>query len=140
MQPNDAHWIINVLEYVTINSTATRKKVGAIIIDPTATFIVAQGFNSVAWSVVDQSCEDLEGKTKPDVMHAEAKAIAYAARLGRSTQGLTLYCTIPPCPVCCGLLIEAGIKRIVYKETYWSESNLNLLTDAGIEVTKFKEL
>lgn len=138
MQQNDAHWIINVLEYVTINSTATRKKVGAIIVNPVSMLILGQGFNSVSRTAKDQSCEDLEGKTKSEVMHAEVKAIAYAAHLGRSTQGATLYCTIPPCPVCCGLIIEAGIKRVVYKETYWSEENLTLLTDAGIEAIKFE--
>lgn len=133
----DRHFIVNVLEYVTANSTATRKKVGALIV---RAGIIGQGFNSVARSYVDQTCEDsLTGLTKSTVMHAEAKAIASAANGGYSTRGTTLYCTIPPCPVCCGLIIEAGIKRVVFKENYWSENNLHLLTDAGIEVSQFKE-
>lgn len=136
----DRHWVQNVLEYVTVDSTSERKKVGAIIISPISKnpngSLIGQGFNSVPQVCECKKCEDETGATKPYVMHAEAKAIAYAASLGNSTIGATLYCTIPPCPVCCGLIIEAGIKRVIYKESYWSENNLNLLKKAGITVKK----
>lgn len=133
---NDAHWIINVLEYVTLESPANRKKVGAIIVINGAT-IIGQGFNSLPRTSEHETCEDANGKTRPEVLHAELKAIVNAAkRATASTEGTTLYCTIPPCPVCCGLIIEAGISRVVYKESYWSEGNLHLLTNAGISVEK----
>lgn len=134
----DNHWIVNVLEYVTLNSTATRKKVGAIIVKD-YNFIVGQGFNSMPRTAENQACEDECGKTRSDVIHAEAKAITNAAMNGYSTKDATLYCTIPPCPVCCGLIIEAGISRVVYKDKYWSETNLSLLTNAGITVEHFKD-
>lgn len=136
---NDNHYIVNVLEYVTVNSTAKRKKVGAIIVKDYG-LIAGQGFNSVPRTYEDQSCETTEGLTKADVIHAEAKAIAMAAKYGVKTEGTTLYCTIPPCPVCCGLIIDAGIKKVVYKEKYWSEANLEILTKANIEVYEHKAI
>ncbi|HYD90365.1 MAG TPA: deaminase [Flavobacterium sp.] len=136
MVKNDRHWIVNVLEYVTTESTATSKKVGAILVNANG-FVIGQGYNSVARTDVDQSCEGIDGKTRPEVAHAEIKAISYCANRGHSALRSTLYCTIPPCPVCCAAIIEAGIARVVYKETYWSESNLHLLTNAGIQAEKF---
>jgi len=134
----DFHYLVNVLEYVSYGSPSNRKKVGAIIVNNNG-FICGQGFNSMPRFAASQKCEDANGKTKPEVVHAEARAICMAARDGVKTEGTTLYCTIPPCPSCCQLLIEAGIKRVVYKETYWSENNIHLLLEAGIETLKFAE-
>lgn len=138
-EERDRHFLVNVLEYVTNGSPSLRKKVGCIIVNRN-NFICGQGFNSMPRFSPSQKMETPDGKSKPEVVHAEFKAIAMAAKDGVSVDGSTLYCTIPPCPVCCQLIIEAGIRRVVYAEDYWSKENIYLLTDAGIEVSKLKTL
>lgn len=128
----DAHWLLDVLEHVTAMSRVERKKVGALIVDD-HNFVKGQGFNSGVESL------NRNNKVENFQLHAEAIAIAWAARKGFNTLNATLFCTIPPCPICCNLIITAGITRVVYKESYWSENNLSLLTEAGIIVSKFEQ-
>ena len=86
---------------------------------------ISSGFENI--------CEDEEGKTKPYVLHAEANAITKVARSNNSSNGATLYITASPCIECAKLIIQAGIKRIVYSELYRFHDGIDLLNRAGIE-------
>ena len=84
-------------------------------------------------------CEDENGVTKPYVLHAEANAITKVAKSGNSSLGATLYVTASPCLECSKLIIQAGIKRVVYSEDYRITDGIDLLRRAGIEVVKSEE-
>jgi dCMP deaminase len=79
-------------------------------------------------------CEDETGVTKPYVMHAEANAITKIARSNNSSEGATMYVTASPCIECAKLIVQAGIKRVIYSEKYRLVDGLELLQKAGIEV------
>ena len=72
-------------------------------------------------------------------VHAEQNAICQAAKMGVSLEGATLYCTHQPCTICCRLIINSGIKKVVYVEGYPDEFSLQLFNEAGIEVIKYEE-
>lgn len=78
--------------------------------------------------------------TKPEVLHAEANAITKVAKSTNSSEGSTLYVTLSPCLECAKLIIQSGIKRVVYYEEYRDTSGLELLKKAGIEVEQIKDL
>ena len=84
-------------------------------------------------------CEDANGITKPYVLHAEANAITKLARSGNNSDGSTLYVTASPCIECAKLIIQAGIRRVVYGEKYRLTDGIDLLKRAGIEVV-YKEI
>lgn len=132
MNNHDDYFVLDILVNVQEMSLIERRKVGAIIGND-YNIVKGRGFNSV---VLANNRDNIQENFQ---VHAEMKALAWAAKKGYHTEGATLYCTIPPCPVCCSLIIEAGIKRVVYIEDYWSTNNLYLLTKAGIEVKKFEE-
>ena len=95
--------------------------------------------NCINWtnatpSGFDNVCEDENGVTHPYVLHAEANAITKLARSSNNSDGSTLYVTASPCIECAKLIIQAGIKRVVYAEKYRLEDGINLLKKAGIEV------
>ena len=113
------------------NSYCERRKVGALIVKDN--MIISDGFNGTP-SGFENVCEDEEGKTKSYVLHAEANAITKVARSGNSSDGATMYVTTSPCIECAKLIIQAGIKRLVYGEKYRLEDGINLLKKAGIEV------
>lgn len=73
-------------------------------------------------------------------VHAEQNAIVQAAKLGLSLEGATIYCTHQPCSICTRLIINSGIKRVVYDQGYPDEFSLRLLNSAGVEIVKFKDL
>ena len=108
------------------NSYCNRRKVGALIVNGTPA-----GFENV--------CEDEHGLTKPYVLHAEANAITKIARSNNSSEGATLYVTASPCIECAKLIIQAGIKRVVYAEKYRLEDGIELLKRANIEVIYLNE-
>ncbi len=112
------------------NSYCQRRKVGALIVKEK--MIISDGFNGTP-SGFENVCEDENHLTKPYVLHAEANAITKIARSNNSSDGATLYVTASPCIECAKLIIQAGIKRVVYGETYRLEDGLNLLRRAGIE-------
>ncbi|MGL4411494.1 MAG: deoxycytidylate deaminase [Bacteroidales bacterium] len=113
------------------NSYCNRRKVGALIVKDK--MIISDGYNGTP-SGFDNVCEDITGKTYPFVLHAEANAITKIARSNNSSEGATLYVTAAPCIECSKLIIQAGIKRVVYAEEYRFEDGLNLLKQAGVEV------
>ncbi len=113
------------------NSYCSRRKVGALIVKDK--MIISDGYNGTP-SGFENICEDSNNKTKPYVLHAEANAITKIARSGNSSDGSTLYVTDSPCLECSKLIIQAGIKRVVFDNKYRLEDGINLLTKAGISV------
>ena len=120
------------------NSYCTRRKVGALLVKDR--MIISDGFNGTP-SGFENICEDpATGKTKPYVLHAEANAITKVAKSGNNSQGATLYVTDAPCLECAKLIIQAGIKRVVYLIEYSVRDGIELLRRAGIEVCKYDKL
>ena len=113
------------------NSYCQRRKVGALIVKEK--MIISDGYNGTP-SGFENVCEDEHGVTKPYVLHAEANAITKIARSNNSSEGATLYVTASPCIECAKLIIQAGIKRVVYAEKYRLEDGLELLWRAHIEL------
>ncbi len=113
------------------NSYCQRRKVGALIIKDK--MIISDGYNGTP-SGFENVCEDENNTTKPYVLHAEANAITKIARSNNSSDGATLYVTASPCIECAKLIIQAGIKRVVYSEKYRLEDGVELLKRANIEV------
>ncbi len=118
------------------NSYCKRRQVGAIIVKDK--MIISDGYNGTP-SGFENICEDDNGLTKPYVLHAEANAITKIARSGNNSDGATLYVTAAPCIECAKLIIQAGIKRVVYSEEYRLKDGIELLQRAGIEVVLAKE-
>ena len=118
------------------NSYCERRKVGALIVKDN--MIISDGFNGTP-AGFENVCEDEDGLTKPYVLHAEANAITKIARSGNNSDGATLYVTAAPCIECAKLIIQAGIKRVVYSEEYRLKDGIELLQRAGIEVVLAKE-
>lgn len=113
------------------NSYCQRRKVGALIVKDK--MIISDGYNGTP-SGFENICEDENNVTKPYVLHAEANAITKIARSNNSSDGATLYVTASPCIECAKLIIQAGIKRVVYSEKYRLEDGIDLLRRAGIEI------
>ena len=115
------------------NSYCKRRQVGAILVKDR--MIISDGYNGTP-SGFENVCEDENGVTKPYVLHAEANAISKVAKSGNSSEGATLYITASPCMECAKLIIQAGIKRVVYRDEYRLTDGIDLLREAGIEVEK----
>ena len=118
------------------NSYCKRRQVGALIVKDK--MIISGGYNGTP-SGFENICEDENNHTKAYVLHAEANAITKVAKSGNSSDGATLYVTAAPCIECAKLIIQAGIKRVVYSDEYRLEEGINLLRRAGIEVEKVEE-
>lgn len=112
------------------NSYCRRRQVGALIVKDR--MIISDGYNGTP-SGFENICEDESGITKPYVLHAEANAISKVAKSGNSSEGSTLYVTASPCMECAKLIIQAGIKRVVYSDEYRLTDGIDLLRKAGIE-------
>ena len=112
------------------NSYCIRRKVGALIVKDK--MIISDGYNGTP-AGFENVCEDEDGVTKPYVLHAEANAISKIARSSNSSEGATLYVTASPCIECSKLIIQAGIRRVVYAENYRLADGLELLRRAGVE-------
>lgn len=118
------------------NSYCVRRKVGAIIVKDR--MIISDGYNGTP-AGFENVCEDDNGLTKPYVLHAEANAITKVAKSGNSSLGSTMYVTAAPCVECAKLIIQAGIRRVVYKDDYRVSDGIDLLRRAGVEVEKFED-
>ena len=117
------------------NSYCHRRQVGALVVKDKA--IISDGYNGTI-SGFDNVCEDNGGITYPYVLHAEANAITKLARSNHNSEGGTLYVTASPCIECAKLIIQAGIKRVVYAEKYRLEDGLDLLRKVGVEVVNIE--
>lgn len=115
------------------NSYCKRRQVGALLVKDK--MIISDGYNGTP-SGFENICEDENNKTKPYVLHAEANAISKVAKSSNSSDGGTMYVTSSPCLECAKLIIQAGIKRVVFTDNYRLEDGINLLTRANIEVVQ----
>ena len=112
------------------NSYCKRRQVGAILVKDK--MIISDGYNGTP-SGFENVCEDENNVTKPYVLHAEANAITKVARSNNSSEGATLYVTSSPCIECAKLIIQAGIKKVVYADSYRLSDGIELLKRANIE-------
>ena len=117
-------------------SYCKRKQVGAIIVKDR--MIISDGYNGTP-SGFDNCCEDEEGLTRWDVLHAEANAILKVAKSTQSCEGATLYITLSPCKECSKLIHQSGIKRVVYQNGYRDDSGIQFLKKAGVLVDHIPE-
>ncbi|HZK03446.1 MAG TPA: dCMP deaminase family protein [Bacteroidaceae bacterium] len=113
------------------NSYCERRKVGALVVKDK--MIISDGYNGTPTGF-ENVCEDENGVSKPYVLHAEANAITKLAKSSNSSEGATMYCTASPCIECAKLIIQSGIKRVVYSEQYRLTDGVDLLVRAGVEV------
>ncbi|MDE6443083.1 MAG: dCMP deaminase family protein [Muribaculaceae bacterium] len=118
------------------NSYCRRRRVGALLVKDK--MIISDGYNGTP-SGFPNVCEDEDNLTFPYVLHAEANAITKVARSNNSSEGSTLYVTASPCIECAKLIIQAGIKRVVFSELYRMADGLKLLERAGIETVHIPE-
>ena len=113
------------------NSYCVRRQVGALVVKDK--MVISDGYNGTP-SGFENVCEDDNNITKPYVLHAEANAITKLARSSNNSDGATIYITASPCIECAKLIIQAGIKRVVYGEQYRLTDGIELLERAGIQV------
>ena len=113
------------------NSYCKRRQVGALIVKEK--MIISDGYNGTP-SGFENICEDDTNKTKPYVLHAEANAITKVAKSNNSSENATLYITTSPCMECSKLIIQSGIKRVVFCDKYHNIEGLHLLERAKIEI------
>ena len=118
------------------NSYCKRRQVGALIVKNK--MIISDGYNGTP-SGFENECEDENNKTKAYVLHAEANAITKVAHSNNSSEGSTLYVTSSPCIECAKLIIQAGIKRVVFSEKYHSVEGVELLERANIDTAHIEE-
>lgn len=117
------------------NSRCKRMKVGSLIVKNKS--IISDGYNGSP-SGFPNECEDAENVTLPHVLHAEANAITKLARSTQSSDGATLYVTVSPCFECSKLIIQSGIKRLVFKDLYRKTESLTFLLSGGVELVRIK--
>lgn len=115
------------------NSYCKRRKVGALLVKDK--MIISDGYNGTP-SGFENICEDEHDITKPYVLHAEANAITKVARSNNSSEDATLYVTSSPCIECAKLIIQAGIKRVVYADSYRLSDGVDLLKQVDIELVE----
>lgn len=113
------------------NSYCRRRQVGALVVKDK--MIISDGYNGTP-SGFENVCEDETGTTFPYVLHAEANAITKLARSSNNSDGATLYVTASPCIECSKLIIQSGIRRVVYAEKYRLTDGIDLLKKAGVKV------
>ena len=129
------HRYIKMAHIWSENSYCTRRQVGALIVKDK--MIISDGYNGTPTGFPNV-CEDDTNVSLPYVLHAEANAITKIARSGNNSDGATLYVTDSPCIECAKLIIQSGIRRVVYDREYRLTDGVNLLRQAGIEVLHLK--
>lgn len=117
------------------NSYCKRRQVGALIVKDK--MIISDGYNGTPVGF-ENVCEDENDHTKPYVLHAEANAITKVAQSNNSSNGATLYVTSSPCIECAKLIIQAGIKRVVFNEIYRLTDGIELMKRAGIDCVQIE--
>jgi dCMP deaminase len=117
-------------------SHCERKKVGALIVKDH--MIISDGYNGTP-SGYHNCCENENGETQWYVLHAEANAILKVAKSTQSAKNATLYITLSPCKECSKLIIQSGIKRVVFKHKYKDTSGIDFLKEYGIEVNHIED-
>lgn len=126
---------------VAARSTCPRARVGAVLVKDNR--IISTGYNGAPSGLHhcdDFGCEIDDNGSCTRTVHAEANVIAFAAKNGIPTQGSTLYTTVAPCYTCAKLLINAGVKEVVYMEPYRLDDGLRILADCGVEIRGYSKL
>lgn len=118
-------------------SHCKRKQVGALLVKDS--MIISDGYNG-APTGFDNCCEDENGDTQWYVLHAEANAIMKVAKSTNNSQGATLYITLSPCKECSKLVLQSGIRRVVYMKGYKDDSGIGFLKRAGIDIEHIPEI
>lgn len=126
---------MSIAEIISKRSTAIKKKVGAVIVKDNS--IISYGYNGTP-SGFSNMCEDENGKTKPEVLHAESNAISKVSKSTFSSDKATLYVTMSPCIECAKLIIQSGIVKVIFKEYYKDTFGLELLKRVNITYNHFK--
>ena len=126
---------LNIAKEVSNMSHDTDNKVGVVVVKDNN--ILAFGFNGMP-SGMPNECKHANGSTLPEVIHAEANAICKLARSVGNAEGATLYCTLSPCMECAKLIMQSGIARIIFSETYKDEAGILLLHNNNKEVKGVK--
>ncbi|MFN4885103.1 MAG: deoxycytidylate deaminase [Bacteroidota bacterium] len=114
-------------------SHCSRKQVGALLVKDGV--IISDGYNGTP-SGFPNCCENEQGETHWYVLHAEANAILKVAKSTNNALGSTLYITLSPCKDCCKLILQAGVKRMVYVDAYKDRTAIDFLQNAGVEVVQ----
>ncbi len=127
---------MNIAFQFAEQSYASRKKVGAILVKDNS--IISDGYNGTP-SGFSNKCEDENGNTHWYVLHAEANAILKVAKNSSNCKDAVLYITMSPCKDCCKLIIQSGIKKVIYSERYRDESSIIFLNNYGIECQQIKD-
>ena len=122
---------MNIALTIASESYCIRKKVGAIIVKNNN--IIAIGYNGTI-SGFPNICESENGNTRSDVLHAESNAIAKCAKSTNSSEGSTLYVTLSPCFECAKIIIQSGIKEVIYLEEYRNTDGIKLLNKSKVNV------
>ncbi len=118
-------------------SHCERKKVGALIVKDH--MIISDGYNGTP-SGYHNCCEDENNETQWYVLHAEANAILKVAKSTQSAKDATLYITLSPCKECSKLIIQSGVKRVVFRKKYKDTSGIDFLKEYGIEVSHLDKI
>lgn len=135
MEPSKKHDLyMRIADAVALSSHCKRSKVGCIIVKNDN--IIGIGYNGTP-SGFENNCE-CNNVTKNEVLHAESNAITKCAKSTISSDGSVMYCTLMPCFNCAKLIIQSGIKQVIYKDDYRNKSGIELLTKANIEVNKYE--
>lgn len=147
MRPTWDEYFMNIVELIKERSTCMRREVGALIVKDKR--ILTSGYNGAPAGCVH--CSEIgcirqelnipsgERHELCRASHAEQNAIVQAAMYGVSINGGTIYVTAQPCAICSKLIINSGIKRVVYKGDYPDELSLQLLSEASIDVVKWEK-
>ncbi|MBW1708500.1 MAG: cytidine/deoxycytidylate deaminase family protein [Deltaproteobacteria bacterium] len=146
-RPTWDEYFLQITDMVASRSTCVRRQVGAILVMEKR--ILATGYNGAPQGLqhcLDIGCiratNDVPSGQRHELcrgIHAEQNVIIQAARYGISIPGSTLYCTTQPCVICTKMLINAGVRRICYREGYADKLSLEMLEQAGIELVKMEE-
>lgn len=146
MRPSWDEYFLSIAKLIQTRSTCIRRQVGALLVKDK--YIVSTGYNGAPSG--SPHCEDIgclrqqlnipsgERHELCRAVHAEQNAITQAAFFGASTNGSTMYVTCQPCVICAKMMINAGIKKVVYIEGYDDTLSLDMLEEAGVEVVQLK--
>jgi dCMP deaminase len=131
---------LNIAKEVSTLSYCVRAKVGCVIVKNSN--VISFGYNGTP-SGMDNCCEEtIDGKlvSKSEVLHAESNAILKATKMGFSTDGATMYVTLSPCKDCAKLIIQAGIKKVVYSELFYRDNGSVEFLKQFIDIEKYGEI
>jgi dCMP deaminase len=147
-RPSWEEYFMEIAHLVAKRSTCLRRQVGAVMVK--GKNILATGYNGTPSGITH--CEQVgclrrqlnvpsgERHELCRGLHAEQNAIIQAAKHGSNISGATLYCTNSPCVICSKMLINAGIRRIIFQEGYPDLLSMEMLEESGIEVTEFSQV